>query len=332
MSDATLMLVGLGLLATLSVGGLLAAVFYPQLSGRSKTNKRMASVAGNRATGRGARDSQADTAQQRRKQVQETLKDLEQQQKTKKKRIRLQTRIHRAGLTFSKNVFLIGSLIFGLLVTGILFITGSSALVSLGAGFVAGLGLPRWFLSFKTKRRQAKFLDEFANAIDVVVRGIKAGLPVTDCMRIIANESPPPVGPEFEEIVEGQKLGIPLDQGLERMYERMPLAEVNFLAIVISIQQQTGGNLAEALANLSHVLRDRKKLQGKILAMSQEAKSSAAIIGALPIAVMGLMYMTSPDYISLLWTEKMGHVMLMISAFWMMCGVLVMRKMINFDY
>jgi tight adherence protein B len=205
-------------------------------------------------------------------------------------------------------------------------------MVALGCAFVAAVGAPRWYLIFLSNRRQKKFLEEFANAIDVVVRGIKAGLPVNDCLKVIAKESPEPVGPEFAEIVEGQKIGITLAQGLERMYERIPLAEVNFLSIVISIQQQTGGNLAEALSNLSTVLRERKKMQGKIRAMSQEAKSSAAIIGALPILVMVLIYMTTPDYIALLWTERLGQIMLLCSAFWMTMGVLVMRKMINFDF
>jgi len=332
MSNFGLMVLGLGVLATLSIGGLLAAVFYPQLSGKSKVNKRVASVSGGVREKRNGRNAALDAAQQRRKQVQDTLKELEQNQKAKKKRIRLHTRISMAGLDFSVRAFFIASAVFGLIVGLVALIMTANPLVGLGTAFVAALGLPRWVLAFLTKRRQAKFINEFANAIDVIVRGIKAGLPVNDCMKVIATESPEPVGPEFSEIVEGQKLGIPLDQGLERMYERMPLAEVNFLAIVIAIQQQTGGNLAEALANLSVVLRDRKKMQGKIRSMSQEAKSSAAIIGSLPIIVMGLVYMSAPAYIMMLFTEQMGHIMLAASAFWMTCGILVMRKMINFDF
>ena len=187
-------------------------------------------------------------------------------------------------------------------------------------------------MNFLKKKRQKKFLDEFANAIDVIVRGIKAGLPVNDTLKVIAVESPDPVGPEFQAVIDGQKLGVPLDQGLERMYERIPLAEVNFMSIVVGIQQRTGGNLGEALSNLSKVLRDRKKMQGKIQSMSQEAKSSAAIIGALPPSIMILVFMTSPNYISLLWTTDLGQMMLAGSALWMFAGVMVMRKMINFDF
>lgn len=184
----------------------------------------------------------------------------------------------------------------------------------------------------RRNRRQNKFLLEFANSIDIVVRGIKSGLPVNDCIRIIANESPDPIGPEFAEIVEGQKLGIPLDQGLERMYERMPLAEVNFLAIVIAIQQKTGGNLAEALANLSKVLRDRRKMKSKIEAMSMEAKASASIIGILPPGVMGMLYFTNPEYIELLWITSLGQALLVMCGTWMLIGVLIMKKMIAFDF
>ena len=116
------------------------------------------------------------------------------------------------------------------------------------AGFVGALGIPRWFLSMMRKRRQEIFLHDFADAIDVMVRGLKAGLPVNDAMKVIATETGPPVGPEFMEVVEGQRIGITMGQGIERMFERMPLSEVNFLAIVMAIQAKTGGNLAEALS------------------------------------------------------------------------------------
>src|SRR4029453_11464867 len=152
---------------------------------------------------------------------------------------------------------------------------------------VGAFGLPRWVLGYLRRRRQQTFLNDFADAVDVMVRGLKAGLPVTDAMKVIAAETSPPVGPEFLEVVEGQRIGITIDQGIERMFDRMPLAEVNFLGIVMNIQAKTGGNLAEALTNLSKVLRDRKKMKAKIKAVSQEAKASAAIIGSLPILIMG---------------------------------------------
>ena len=213
-----------------------------------------------------------------------------------------------------------------------MLITGSSLLVSLLVAFVCAIGVPRWLLARLIKKRQTKFLIEFANAIDIIVRGIKSGLPLPDCLQIIATESPEPVKSEFVDLVEQQKVGVPLTRAFERMYERMPLQEVNFFAIVVAIQSQTGGNLAEALANLAQVLRDRYRLQAKVRAFSAEAKASAMIIGSLPPAVMLIVYLTTPEYISLLFTEKMGNMMLMASAAWMLIGIIVMRKMINFDY
>ena len=164
------------------------------------------------------------------------------------------------------------------------------------------------------------------------MRGVRAGLPLLDCLKMIMTESPEPVRSEFRTIVETQAIGMPLGEACGKLYEDMPLPEANFFGIVISIQQKAGGNLSEALGNLSRVLRDRKKMKAKIKAMSQEAKSSAAIIGALPIAVMTLVYISSPQYISLLWTQPIGRVMLAASAIWMFAGVMVMRKMINFDF
>jgi tight adherence protein B len=199
-------------------------------------------------------------------------------------------------------------------------------------GFAGAFGLPRWMLKFLKKRREAKFLKGFPDAVDVIVRGIKAGLPLLDSIKIITNDSPEPICSEFRAIVETQSFGLPLGDACCKLYERIPVAEANFFGIVISIQQKAGGNLSEALGNLSRVLRDRKKMKAKIQAMSMEAKASASIIGCLPLAVMSLVYLTSPHYIELLWTEPLGRMMLAASAFWMFLGVMVMRKMINFDF
>jgi len=192
--------------------------------------------------------------------------------------------------------------------------------------------LPRWIVNFLRKRRMKKFLVEFANAMDVIVRGVKAGLPLNDCIRIIANEAAEPVKTEFRIISETQALGVPLGEAVNKLPERVPVPEASFFAIVVGIQQRAGGNLSETLGNLSRVLRERRKMVGKITAMSMEAKASAAIIGALPIIVMGLVYLTSPKYISLLFTDPMGNLILGASAIWMMTGIFVMKRMINFDF
>jgi tight adherence protein B len=191
-----------------------------------------------------------------------------------------------------------------------------------GPAFVGFLGFPRWFLGFLRKRRQNVFINDFADAIDVMVRGLKAGLPVSEAMKIIASESGPPVGPEFMEVVDGQRVGISIDQGIERMVERMPLAEVNFLAIVMTIQSKTGGNLSEALGNLSRVLRDRKKMKAKVKAVSQEAKSSAAIIGSLALRDHGGLTVLNPNYLNPLFNTSTGNMLLVGCATWMTIGVL----------
>ena len=183
--------------------------------------------------------------------------------------------------------------------------------------FAAGGGLPLWLCPFLKKRREAKFLETFPDAVDVIVRGIKAGLPLLDSLKLIATEAEEPVRSEFRGIIETQTIGMPIGEACLKLYERMPLPEANFFGIVISIQQRAGGNLSEALGNLSRVLRDRKKMKAKIQAMSMEAKASAGIIGALPLAVMTLVYITSPQYISLLWTEPLGRMMLAACAVWM---------------
>jgi tight adherence protein B len=212
------------------------------------------------------------------------------------------------------------------------FLSGTGLLGAAGLGFAGAFGVPRWVLSFLRKRRERKFIEGLPDAVDIIVRGVKAGLPLGDCIRMITMESPEPLKTEFRLIMDTQAIGIPMGEACGKLYERTPLPEANFFGIVVAIQQKAGGNLSEALGNLSKVLRDRKKMRAKIQAMSQEAKASAAIIGALPIAVMILVYMTSPQYISLLFTNPTGHIMLAGSAVWMTMGVLVMKKMINFDF
>jgi tight adherence protein B len=181
-------------------------------------------------------------------------------------------------------------------------------------------------------RRMKKFTTEFANAIDVIVRSVKSGLPTNEALKIVAKEIPDPVGSEFSLLNESMRVGVTLEQGLKKMFDNMPTAEVAFFSIVMSIQQKSGGNLSEALSNLAGVLRERKRLQGKIKAMSSEAKASAAIIGSLPPGVMGVVYVTTPDYIMMLFREHLGNLMLLGCVIWMSIGVMVMRKMINFKH
>ena len=317
-----------GMVAT-AIGGVAYVFIYPLLSGERKAEQRRASVTraepAARATGGRSRRS-------RREQVEETLKELDVKAK-KPKNLPLPMKIAQAGLSWSKNQFLMISAGLGLFGfrRGVLSSVGS-LLPALGVGFAAAFGLPRWLLSFLKKRREKKFLNHFPDGVDVIVRGIKAGLPLLDSLKIIALDAQEPIKSEFKAIVETQTIGMPIGEACAKLYERMPLPEANFFGIVISIQQKAGGNLSEALGNLSRVLRDRKKMKAKIQAMSMEAKASASIIGALPICVGTLVYLTSPDYIELLWTAELGRIMMAGCAMWMGIGVFVMKQMINFDF
>jgi tight adherence protein B len=298
-----------------------------------KTQKRMAAVAKPQPNARPVRG--ADVSQQRRKNMQAMLKEMEKQQAEQKKKVRLslRRRIEMAGLSITPRTYWILSGVLGLAVALVLFLFAQqSPVVALLGAFASGLGLPRWMLSFLKNRREKKFTREFANAVDIIVRSVKTGLPVGEALKVVATEIPEPVSGEFKMLVEGLKVGVTLEHGLKRMYERMPTQEVNFFGIVITVQQKSGGNLSEALENLSHVLRDRKRLSAKIRAMSSEAKASAMIIGSLPPAVMALVYFSTPQYIDMLFEVKLGNLMLMGCVVWMSLGILVMKKMISFKF
>jgi tight adherence protein B len=328
MADLDLMPYLAPLLAALAFAGVVFAFAFPYFSDDRQKEKRLESV-----TTRGRRlSSVTDVQSSRKKSVADTLKEIDDRQKAKKN-ITMGLRLLRAGSKKSPRDFYIISALLGCLLASIaIFIFGLPLAAAVVAAFVGGFGLPRWILNKQTGRRQQKFLGQMANAIDVVVRGIKSGLPLTECLQVIARESPEPLASEFREVVEQQRLGVSIGEGLERMCDRMPLPEVRFLAIVIGIQQQAGGNLSEALANLSGVLRERQMLVLKVKALSAEAKASALVLASLPPGVMTMVYLSSPGYILPLFTTTIGHFMVAGGAAWMMCGVLIMRKMINFKF
>ncbi len=320
---------GLFFLVALAIGGVVWVFVYPYLSGEKKVEQRMASVA--RAEPIAARPVRGVAGKSRREQVEGTLKEIDERRK-KNRRPPLNERLEQAGLSWSRRRFMITAGVLGVGGFLLTFVLEHGLIEALAVGFAAGCGLPFWILNFLKKRREAKFLKHFPDAVDVIVRGIKAGLPLLDSLKLIAVDAEEPVRSEFRTVIETQAIGMPIGEAALKLYDNMRVPEANFFGIVIAIQQRAGGNLSEALGNLSRVLRDRKKMKAKIQAMSQEAKASAGIIGALPIAVMTLVWLTSPNYIDLLWTAPLGRVMLACSAAWMLCGVLVMRKMINFDF
>lgn len=302
-------------------------------SGEPKTKKtRMQAAVGAPAKARPRRGASAqDNQAAKRKQIQDSLKEIEDRQKAeRKKSLTLRARIEQAGLTWSPAKFWIISVVLGVLASFTVFLTGLHVLLAVAAGVVAGLGLPRWLLGMMKARRLKKFTANFADALDVIVRGIKSGLPLNECLKIIAREGEAPVKQEFEILTEGIAVGVDADEGLRRMLRRVPLSELAFFSIVLAIQGKTGGNLAEALNNLSAVLRARKMMREKVGALSSEAKASAMIIGALPPGVGVMVSIISPDYMTPMFTTSLGQMMLIGGGLWMLMGILVMRGMINF--
>ncbi len=313
-------------MATVAVGGVAYALAYPYISGDAQAEKRKAALQ-TRATAKSA--GRGNDAAKRRKQVADSLKELDARAKSKK--ITFETKMARAGLAWTRPFFFAVSAGLAVVGAALGFLFMGSPLIALAVAVVFGLGLPAWLISFLRKRRMGKFLQEFPAAVDVIVRGIKAGIPLGDCVRNIATEAAEPVRSEFRAIVETQAMGLTISDAVERLTDRVPLAETNFFAIVINIQSKAGGNLSEALMNLSNVLRDRKKMKGKVKAMSSEAKASAGIIGCLPPLVGTAVYFTSPDYMKLLFFTSTGHFVLCGCVVWMSTGIFVMKKMISFD-
>ena len=296
---------------------------------QAKALKRISGVS-TASKGERSRRNVQDVAVNRRKKILLDLKAVDRQQR--KQSLTLEARLLQAGLPPNVRGFWIASAVVGGVSLLLAFATLRNPLIALGAGFVAGLGLPRWTLGFLAKRRMKKFTSAFPDATDIIVRGIRSGLPVHDCLKIIAQESPKPLNEEFAKVVESLGMGMSIDACLEKLFSRMPTSEVRFFAIVLGIQQKTGGNLAESLNNLSVVLRARKLMAEKIKALSGEAVASAGIIGCLPVGIMVLVQLTSPNYMHPLYFDPRGHVDLLIGAVWMSLGIFVMRKMINFKY
>lgn len=300
----------------------------------SSETKRVREFAGKKTLGSNIKEKlKVEDTGNRRKQIEETLGKIEERQKSKKKKAKtIESRMMQADWSMKPQTFMMMSVGLAIVFGALPFVLGLPPLACAGLAFVMGFGLPRFILNAAISRRQAKFTAHFADAMDIIVRGVRTGLPLGDCLKIIAHESPDPLGAEFRRVVEGESLGIPIEVCLEQMYERMPISEVNFFATVLNIQKTTGGNLGEALANLSSVLRGRKILREKIKALSAEAKVSAIIIGSLPIVVMVLVTIASPEYMDDLYKTSTGQRNMMIGAVMMVFGSLMMRKMMNFKF
>ena len=309
-------------IVALAVGGIAFAL----LGGESRADYRRRAI---KKSDRRANAATVDRAA-KKKQIAENLLELE--KKSKRKRVDFQTRIEQAGLSIKRDRFLLIFFMIGLLAAAFVYLKSGSALLAILVMTSATVGMPNFVISRLRARRMKKFVDVLPSALDIIVRGVRAGLPLGDTLRIIANEAQEPVRSEFRKIMESQALGISTSEAVAKLAQRVPTTESNFFAIVIEIQSKAGGNLAEAIGNLSKTVRERKKMKGKIGAMSMEALASAAIIGAVPFVVVGALYAVSPQYVGLLFSTNHGRLISIIALGWMSIGAMMMKKMINFDF
>lgn len=330
LDPTTLALIALIATIMLILVGLLGYAAFRAQTG-SRYQRRIAMVQGAARGERGAA-GKPDATATRRRAVQQRLKEIEEQRKRARKSNNLRTDMQQAGIDISVRTFFLIGFVVGLVCAGIYLYLDMPPIGAIPVLLVGWLGLPRMYVRRKAKKRRNKFTHFFADAVDVIVRGVQSGLPVNECLNIIARESPEPVGGEFRQIVEGIKVGLTLNETMQRSLERMPTQELKFFAVVLAIQQQTGGNLAETLSNLSGVLRDRKRMADKIIAMTSEARMTAMIIGSLPFCIIGILGLVAPDYIGLLFTDQLGHIIIGIGLTSMGIGILIMQRMIAFDY
>lgn len=342
--DPNTMTIAIAVLAFMAVAGIGLA-----LSGGDKeaARKRARAIgAGATVSGKGRNAKVMDESAKRRAKTQEMLDTLRKQGEARRKNNAAQTiksKLVQAGLEVPMSAFWLFSLLLGATCAGLVYLSGfegitmagislkSRPLLILGAFIGGGLGLPRFVLGFMINSRHKKMINQFADALDIIVRGVKSGLPLNECIRIISSESPEPLRTEFATLADNLAMGAGTDRSLNMFYKRVPLQEVNFFVIVLMIQSKAGGNLSEALGNLSAVIRSRKMMREKIKAMSSEAKASAMIIGSLPFAVGLLVFLTTPDYILELFRTETGHVILVMGSGLMFTGIMTMKRMINFD-
>ena len=311
--------------------GALALAFVPSLIGSSRADKRMKALQGDIQANRRAAET-VRTREDRRKQIQQTLRVQNETLGKAKRRVPLQDQIYQAGMKIKARAWITNLVIVGAVITVICFFLQVPIYLCPVFGTAVGYLGGRFWLGRKRKKHQNAYLDELPNAVEAIVRGVKSGLPLNDSMRLVSKEAKEPIKSEFARVIDQQALGKSTTEAIQMLFERMPLPEVNFFVVVISVQQQAGGNLSEALGNLSKVLRNRKKMKQKIKAMSSEAKASAGIIGSLPFIVAILVTLTTPTYMLPLFQTQIGLIWLGIALIMMSIGVFIMNRMIQFDF
>jgi tight adherence protein B len=326
------------LLAVVCVGAAGFAL-VPSLLGGNRADKRIKALQGDIQANR--REATASRNREtRRKEIQQTLRAQTDALEKRKKRVPLQDQLYQAGMKIKRGDFIRNSVILGVVICIVCFVLQVPPLELNGLqlpvypvifGLAGGYVLPRMYLSRRRKKYQNNFLDELPNAVEAIVRGVKAGLPLNDSMRLVAREAKEPIKSDFQRVLDQQSVGKSMMEAVQILYDRVPLPEVNFFVVVITVQSQAGGNLSEALSNLSRVLRNRKKMKQKVKAMSSEAKASAMIIGSLPFIVALLVTLTTPSYMLPLFQTDIGLICLGVAAILMAIGGFIMNRMIQFD-
>jgi tight adherence protein B len=240
-------------------------------------------------------------------------------------------RLDRTGRRWTVTQYIYASLGLALTVTVILFIKTHAPWLSLGIGALVGAGVPHMVVGRFIKKRLHNFNSKFPDAIELLVRGLRSGLPVTETLGVVAHEIPGPVGTEFKGVVERIRIGRTMEEALQETADRLGTPEFQFFVITLAIQRETGGNLAETLSNLADVLRKRAQMKLKIRAMSSESKASAYIVGALPFIVFGLIWWINPHYIQGFFTEDRLIAVGLGGLVWMGIGAGIMAKMVSFE-
>jgi tight adherence protein B len=243
----------------------------------------------------------------------------------------LRQRLRRTGRTISIGGYGVVCLLCAIAGGVGVVMAGFSSLLALPAGILEGLWLPHIVIGWMANRRKKKFTLLLPEAIGLMVRSIRSGLPITESFQIIGRETPDPVGLEFRNLCDQIRLGQPIDQALWDMANRVGVPEVKFLVVTLAVQRETGGNLAETLENLDNILRRRRQMRLKVKALSSEARASAMIIGSLPFLMMGLLGVVDRAYLTVLFTHHLGHLLLMGGGTSMTLGVATMVKMVKFD-
>ncbi|MEO5806230.1 type II secretion system F family protein [Devosia sp.] len=318
------------LLAMICVGAAGIAL-VPSVLGNDRADKRRKALQGDMRVNRQETAALKDR-NQRRKSVQSAIKAQSDALERKQRRVPLKARLFQAGMTIKPAAFVRNSIILGAVAFVILVIVQVQFLFAIPIAVAIAYLAPAWWVKRKKKKYQEKYLDELPNAVEAIVRGVKTGLPLNDSIRVVAKDAKDPVKSEFARILDQQAFGMTMTESVGVLLDRVPLSEVNFFVVVITVQQQAGGNLSEALGNLARVLRNRKKMKQKVKAMSAEANASAYIIGSLPFVVGGLVTLVSPHYLLPFILNPVGHIWAGIAVFMLAMGVFVLNRMIQFDF